>query len=354
MRATLATGFLVLGTTLACGPSPGALHDSDPVPVVPALESVPFELLGSGKIAFQRIGDGGRFSTIYVIDASAGTSAHHFDHQVIEGAAISPDGRRLAYAAYAGSSTLYDDYVANIDGTGVVHVSTFSRQEGPPTWTPDGARILVLGADGFGPYQVYSQSPVANPPDRTQLTHFAYPSGGGELTCPIIDDNDLRVSISPQGMLAFECFWKEIDVLASNGTLLASYAPSRGDLRQWPNVIGATWSPDGTHLAFIEATSDNVTTHRMLSMALKVMNADGSNVTTIFSQPVTNVQFGGGWAGFANYSMCWTADGSRIVFTIPESDLVGHLWVVRADGSGLGQLTSASDSWDRSVSCTRS
>jgi hypothetical protein len=150
------------------------------------------------------------------------------------------------------------------------------------------------------------------------------------------------------------CFWKEADVLASNGTLLASYAPARVDGSVWPNIVGATWSPDGAHLAFIEATSDNVTTHRMLSMALKVMNADGTNVTTIVTRPMTNVQFGGGWAGFANYSMCWTADGSRLVFTIPESELVGHIWVVGADGSGLAQLTSAPDAWDRSVSCTRS
>jgi Tol biopolymer transport system component len=354
MRATLAIGILLLGTTSACGPSPGAPRDADPVSVVPALESVPFELLGSGKIAFQRIGEGGRFSTIYVIDASARTSAHYFDHLVIEGAAISPDGRRLAYAAYAGSTTLYDSYVANIDGTGVVHISTFAAQEGPPTWTPDGTKILILGGSGLGPYQVYSQSPVASPPDRTQLTHFAYPSGGGELTCPIIDDNNARVSISSQGLLAFDCFWKEIDVLASNGTPLASYAPPRVDGSKWPNVVGAAWSPDGTRVAFIEATSDNVTTHKMLSMALKVMNADGSNITTVVSRPMSNVQFGGGWAGFANYSMCWTADGSRLVFNIPESELVGHLWVVGADGSGLAQLTSAPDAWDRSVSCTRS
>ena len=354
MRATLAIGILLLGTTSACGPSPGAPRDADPVSVVPALESVPFELLGSGKIAFQRIGEGGRFSTIYVIDASARTSAHYFDHLVIEGAAISPDGRRLAYAAYAGSTTLYDSYVANIDGTGVVHISTFAAQEGPPTWTPDGTKILILGGSGLGPYQVYSQSPVASPPDRTQLTHFAYPSGGGELTCPIIDDNNARVSISSQGLLAFDCFWKEIDVLASNGTPLASYAPPRVDGSKWPNVVGAAWSPDGTRVAFIEATSDNVTTHKMLSMALKVMNADGSNITTVVSRPMSNVQFGGGWAGFANYSMCWTADGSRLVFNIPESELVGHLWVVGAGGSGLAQLTSAPDAWDRSVSCTRS
>ena len=351
MRATLAIGFLMVATALACGGGAPAGPRDDPPTVVPALESVPFELLGAGKIAFQRIGGGGRFTSTYVIDATARTSAHYFDNDpFMLGPSISPDGRRLAYAEYSDNVTLVDDYVANIDGTGVAHVSTFAGQEGPPTWTPDGAKVVILGG-GLGSYQVYSQSPVANPSDRTQLTHFTFPSSGPPA-CPIIDRNDLRVSISSQGLLAFDCFWGEIDVVASTGALVTSYVPNRDDRAHWPNVVSPTWSPDGSRVAFIETTSDNVTTSRMLSMALKLLNLDGS-VTTIVSIPAPSVQFGGGWAGYLNYSLCWTADGSRIVFTRPESDLVAHLWVVRADGSGLAQLTSAPDAWDRSVSCTR-
>jgi Tol biopolymer transport system component len=351
MRTTLATGFLILGTALGCG-SPSAPRDGNQLPVVPPLESVSFDLLGSGKIAFERIGDGGRYSTVYVIDASAGTSDHYFDNLVVEGASISPDGQRLAYTSFGPTTSFYDAFVANIDGTGVTQVSNFAGQEGPPTWTPDGAKLLILGKNGLTPYQVYSQSPVANPTDRTQLTHFAYPSSG-PLTCPIIDDNDVRVSISPQGTLAFECFWKDIDILAPDGTPLAAYVTAQVDESRWPNVVAPTWSPDGSHLAFIEVASDNVTAHSMFNMALRVLDADGTHLTTILNQPVTNTQFLGGWAGLSDYSMCWTADGSRLVFTIPESSLVGHLWVVRADGSGLTQLTSAPNSWDRSVSCTR-
>ncbi|HJP61300.1 MAG TPA: hypothetical protein VJ865_14930, partial [Gemmatimonadaceae bacterium] len=316
MRAKLAKVFVV-ATVMGCAPSPSEPRNPDPVPVVPPLEAVPFELLGSGKIAFERIGGGGAIVSLYVIDADARTSAHFFDNTVIEGASISPDGRHVAYAAYAGNATLYDTYVANIDGTAAAHVTTFNRQEGPPTWTPDGAKILILGADGFVPYQVYSQSPVANPPDRTQLTHFAYPTTG-PLTCPIIDDNDVRVSMSSQGRLAFDCFWMEIDVLASDGTLVATYKAPRDDQSHWASVVAPTWSPDGSKLAFLEATSIQ-TTGVMLSMALKVMNADGTNVTTLVTKPVANAHFNGSWSGFANYSLCWTADGSRIVFNIPET-----------------------------------
>ena len=85
------------------------------------------------------------------------------------------------------------------------------------------------------------------------------------------------------------------------------------------------------------------------------MNADATNLTTLASvslPPSAMVQAGGGWSGPNNMSVCWMPDGSRLVFVIPESTLVGHIWVVRADGTGLAQLTSAPGVYDRSVSCS--
>jgi dipeptidyl aminopeptidase/acylaminoacyl peptidase len=269
------------------------------------------------------------------------------------GPALSPDGLRLAYTAYSGGNTLYDEYVANIDGTGVLHATHFPQQESPPTWTPDGAKIVVAAgvASGFI-YDVYSQSPVENPGDLTQLTHFAV-GPGGALNCPIIIDDQAPVAISSQGMLAFACFFGEIDVLSPSGTLSASYVPSRNDRRHWPNVFAPAWSPDGTRIAFVETTADSVTNYRLIGLSVKVMNADGSNVATVASVGGSSASAGGGWIGPNNFSLCWMPDGSRLVFNIPESELVGHLWVVRADGTGLAQLTSAPGTWDRSVSCSR-
>jgi WD40-like Beta Propeller Repeat len=134
----------LLGGLLGCGSSPdGATNPFSP-PVVPPLESVSYALLGSGKVAFERIATG--YVAIYVIDATAMSSTHSFDNVVEFGSALSPDGRRLAYTAYTDATTLYDAYVSNIDGTGVQQVTHFPGQEGPPTWTPDGAKIVIVGA----------------------------------------------------------------------------------------------------------------------------------------------------------------------------------------------------------------
>jgi Tol biopolymer transport system component len=82
-------------------------------------------------------------------------------------------------------------------------------------------------------------------------------------------------------MLAFPCFFGEIDVVSSAGSLLAAYVAARDDRRRWPNVFSPSWSPDGSRLAFIETMSDSATDYSLVGMAVKVINAGGTNVTTV-------------------------------------------------------------------------
>jgi Tol biopolymer transport system component len=353
MTALRLPSLFLFGALFGCGS-----HDSAGItytpPEVPALESVSFGLLGSGKIAFERIGGGGSYGAIYVVDATAGRSTHVFDNAVTLGPALSPDGRLLAYTHYNNSATNYDVYVANVDGTGAQPATNFPQQEGPPTWTTDGSRIVMVAGDFTSViFNVFSQSPVSNPGNLTQITHFAT-QAGGQFVCPIIVGNDPTVSSSSQGLLAFACQGTEIDILSPDGSLSASYVPSQSDRRHAPAVFSPKWSPDGTRLAFIETIADSATNYGVVGVTVKVIKADGTNATTIASAPGSNVPALAGWAGLNNFSLCWMPDGSRLVFNIPESDLVGHLWVVQSDGTGLTQLTSEPAAWDRSVSCSRS
>jgi Tol biopolymer transport system component len=364
--APVARGFaafiVLIGASLGCGGG-GAASDGGPTgpeqqapPQLPALETIPFQLLGAGKIAFERIhGATGAGSGTYVVDASAGTSTYALVNQLAFASALSPDGRRLAYITIKfGIATGYDVYVANADGTGEQQVTKFPENEGAPAWTPDGSRIVVPAGVNTGTFNVYSQSPVANPADQAQLTQFTVVPGT-PFTCPILTGPaESRVAVSAQGRMTFACLYGEIDV-STSGTFSTAYKPARTDRRRWPNVFAPSWSPDGARIAFIETTSDSAANYAVFGFAVKVMDADGSNVATLANVAIplaSNVVAGGVWLGLNNLSLCWMPDGSRVVFNLPEGQLIGHLWVVRADGTGLAQLTSAPGVWDRSVSCS--
>lgn len=347
--------LLILPGMFACGSSSDGTTTTTPDPVVPTLESINFALLGSGKVAFQRYGSA-QASGVFVIDAGAMRTVYVPLDPFAFGPALSPDGQKLAFTKPAGS-TLHDVFVAGLDGNAALQITSFAGNEGAPSWSPDGTKLIMLATSGGATFRdIYSRSPVSSGGDLKQLTTFVL-GPGNVFTCPMMDDIEQRATISSQGALAFACLHGEIDVLSSNGVLIASYKPSRTDRQNWPNVFSATLSPDGTEIAFIEFVSDIDAGPRVLSFALKVTSADGSRVSTIATFPIapgSGVAAGGGYLGSNNKSLCWMPDGSRLVFNLPESATVGHLWVVRRDGTGLAQLTTAPNVWDRSVSCSRS
>jgi TolB protein len=96
---------------------------------------------------------------------------------------------------------------------------------------------------------------------------------------------------------------------------------------------GATWSPDGTKIAF--------TSNRTGDFEIFVMNADGTNPLNLSNDP-----------GRSNFGPAWSPDGSRIAFTSNPGATVGtggddEIFVMNTDGSSLVNLTNhtADDFW---------
>ena len=79
------------------------------------------------------------------------------------------------------------------------------------------------------------------------------------------------------------------------------------------------------------------------------MDPDGSNL----------VQVGaiGGYQPDARLdryvSLCWSPDGTKILFAMPDSEETSHLYVVNLDGSGFSQITNQIDVFDSNVSWSR-
>lgn len=89
----------------------------------------------------------------------------------------------------------------------------------------------------------------------------------------------------------------------------------------------ASWSPDGSRIAFKSASASNY--------EISVMNADGSGRRQLTSTPV------------AEEEPTWSPDGSQIAFASKDpndntaSDL--EIWTINADGSGRRQLTNTAN-----------
>jgi Tol biopolymer transport system component len=98
----------------------------------------------------------------------------------------------------------------------------------------------------------------------------------------------------------------------------------------------ATWSPDGTRLAFNSTRADTAETGAVSDIF--VMNSDGSGVTKLTTS--TN------WSE----APAWSPAGDLVAFlSIDANPARTGLYVVRPDGTGLRQLTAVPIGPDRSV-----
>jgi DNA-binding beta-propeller fold protein YncE len=83
--------------------------------------------------------------------------------------------------------------------------------------------------------------------------------------------------------------------------------------------VQATWSPDGTRLAFAGMQGGNVDIY--------VMDADGQNLTRLTE------------AIEADQEPVWSPDGGTIAFTALRAG-TSHIWAMNADGTGARALTA--------------
>lgn len=225
--------------------------------------------------------------------------------------AISPDGRRIAYAAFTDGS--WGIYLMDADGTNrslLVHRSTF---DGEPAWSPDGSQIAFRSLND-GPYGGYGRIFVINV-DGTGLRQVS-----PEETDPAAYSFDVSPSWSPDGSKIAYDRSGQIAIINADGTGLT--------------LIGGgehpSWSPDGTRFAF-EGVSEG-TTH------IYICNADGSNPVRITNSSPNQEN-----------TPHWSPDSRRIVFNRVTDDFTFQIYVINADGTGEVSLShpggGISDAW---------
>ena len=234
---------------------------------------------------------------VYVID-SAGSHLELIDgsgdgRDLAFAPSISPDGSRIAYAAYyeePGTGSLnWEILTANPDGSDKTRLTENDRLDIHPVWSPDGNRIAfavspqsnwqfgisVMAADGS------ESQPLVVPTDLENSSVLAPPAWSPDGSHIAI------VALNSEG----DEFTHQIYVVAVDGTGVRMLAND--------HTSAPTWSPDGRSIAF-----GMTATERGL-YSLYTIKSDGSQLNEMAPSPFRNMHW--------SYTVSWSPDGSAIL-----------------------------------------
>lgn len=231
--------------------------------------------------------------------------------------AWSPDGSRIAYVRYATcqeancSLDLVNGsviagvgaiFVMNADGSHVTKLTKDASGVNDPTWSPDGSQIAYSAGKIIGSVHVMNA-------DGSHVRRIA--TGTQPAWSP--DGKSLLISTGFGGDIG--------RVPATGGRITIEVKGSQD------GAVNPAWSPDGTRFAY---SLENGRYRYVLYTA----DANGANRSALAT-------------GGENLQPAWSPDGKLLAFS-RGGNQAATLWTVRADGSGLKQITPRGpyeDSW---------
>ena len=298
-------------------------------------DNIPYSALGSGKIAFERIGpQDNAYLGLVIIDLNKATVNTYNGTYLYP--CLSPNGDKIAFSGPSYVTYSFDICVMNIDGTGLDDISGTLADDRFPAWSPDQQKIFFYYSPLYttGIQDLVVQSPSSAAQNQQLLQHFNYAVGPISISSQKIVYNAF---FSPSGI-----YTTNLD--GSSPSLILAAPANR-------NLESPCFSPDGNSIAYLSVDRD--TTGLYHSVEVKIMNTDGTSPKSIVTVPA------GGSLEWDNpdqvddVSVCWSPDGRKLLFVVHENDLESHVYVVNADGTGLTKVTTLAGITDRKVSWSK-
>jgi Tol biopolymer transport system component len=223
-------------------------------------------------------------------------------------AAWSPDGAQVLFVSNRDGNS--DIFVADADGSGPTNLTSHGAEDTSPQWSSDGDTIYFLSDRADGRHEIYGMDADGGNP--RQLTQ-----------------GDQRIwwfAVSPDGQQLAFLRDRDIHVSNADGTGETNLT-NEGTKRHFPTFA---WSPDGGQIAFDSARSGDKTSSGTYGIDIYVMDADGSNVLRLTTDPEDDE------------NPQWTPDGSMITF-VSKRDGARQLYLVNSDGTGVMRLAERQD-----------
>ncbi len=226
-------------------------------------------------------------------------------------AALSPDGKLVAYASDHSLDGEPDLYIKQVAGGQPIRLTFDGAGNTTPDFSPDGAEIVFRSnRDGGGVYEI--------------------PALGGEAR--LVARDGLNPKFSPDGsQVAFWVGDDDLDaVIPGSGTVWVVSLAGGPPRRVGPNFTAARypiWSPDGKHLLLIGYTSAKAFQYPSLDWWLVATNGGRAVKTGAYEALVQAGLPARVYASIVPAPACWSATANTVIFSAPRGD-TESLWEI--------------------------
>ncbi len=228
---------------------------------------------------------------------------------------------RILYNGNPDGVLVGDVFIINPDGTNKTNLTNTPENEGTPSWSPDGSKVLFTKGDTpGGEDNIYTMNPdgsgVTNLTNRTGFTH----------TAPIWSPDGKYIRFLSKSLVQTDKY--ATFTIKPDGTSLTEMPilvnPDGSTLEGWAYYF-QPWSPDGSRIIITETYSSG--------MRLHTIKPDGTDPVQI-----SGFLDGYNWA----YAQSWSPDSSKIFYSeFGEGTSTSNKVVNSSDGSTVSEQSIA-------------